>query len=93
MCIDCLPTFMDCKMVKLLARNFQLYIKAQKESQGENSVESIVIKKRTLDLKFPWQIIFLVSFFLVFFFLSIYLKYFLSMKKITACDLFSALIC
>lgn len=69
-------------MVKLLARNFQLYIKAQKESQGENSVENIVIKKRTLDLKFPWQTIFLVSFFLFFFFLSICLKYFLSMKKL-----------
>ena len=72
MCIDCLPMFMDCKMVKLLARNFQLYIKAQKESQGENSIGNIVIKKSTLDLKFPWQIIFLVSIFLVFF-LFVYL--------------------
>ena len=72
MCIDCLPTFMDCKMVKLLARNFQLYIKAQKQSQGENSIGNVVIKKRTLELKFPWQILFLVSIFWVFF-LFVYL--------------------
>lgn len=45
MCIDCLPKFMDLKIVKLLARNFQPYIKAQKESQGENNAGSIVLQR------------------------------------------------
>lgn len=61
--IDCLPRFMGLKTAKLLAKNFQLYIKAQKKSQEDSIIRDIVIAESTLDFKFPWQTVFSVSIF------------------------------
>jgi hypothetical protein len=56
MCIDCFPTFMNLKIIKLLTRNFQLYIKAQDESQRGGIRVTVGIIRRTSDSKFPRKI-------------------------------------
>lgn len=45
MCIDCLPRFIDLKMAKMLAKNFQFYIKTQKESQRESIVRVLSLQR------------------------------------------------
>ena len=52
MCIDCLPKFMDLKIVKLLARNIQPILKLRKKAKGR-TMQGVLSYKENFGLKVP----------------------------------------